>query len=200
MLRNIIRLLVIMGLCLGAANFVQACVGRTLYIGALQSNHDKLMAEMVSLLINERTGTTVQIRYFDNNAALYKAAASNKEESRVDIMVEDTIDALRVLKKTPSGKPDEDYLTAKKIFARKLNIIWLNPFGYQNTQADGRHSESAPLLRRDVLNNFPLLPRVLNKLSGAVSNRSYKSLMKKVEDGKKPRNVARDFLKRKKLI
>ncbi|VAW40988.1 hypothetical protein MNBD_DELTA03-1263, partial [hydrothermal vent metagenome] len=83
---------------------------------------------------------------------------------------------------------------------KKLNIIWLNPFGYQDIQADGRHSESAPLLRRDVLTNFPLLPRVLNKLSGAVSSRSYKSMMKKVVDGKKPRNVAKDFLKRKKLI
>ncbi len=200
MLRNTIRLFVIVALCLGAANLVQACVGRTLYIGALQSNHDKLMAEMVSLLINERTGTTVQIRYFDDNADLYKAAASNKEESRVDIMVEDTINAMRILQKTPSGKADDDYLTVKKIFDKKLNIIWLNPFGYQNSEGDGRQSESAPLLRRDVLTNFPLLPRVLNKLSGAVSSRSYKSLMKKVENGKKPRNVAKDFLKRKKLI
>ncbi len=200
MLRNTIRLLVIMVLCLGAANLVQACVGRTLYIGALRSSHDKLMAEMVSLLINERTGTTVQIRYFDDNAGLYKAAASNKEKERIDIMVEDTVDALRVLKKTPSGKADDDYLTVKKIFDKKLNIIWLNPFGYQNIGADGRQSESAPLLRRDVLTNFPLLPRVLNKLSGAISNRSYKNLMKKVDNGKKPRNVAKDFLKRKKLI
>ncbi len=199
MLRRFIYLVVISLICFTAGSSM-ACVGRTLYIGSLNSPQDKLMSEMVALLINERTGTTVQVRYFDDNASLYKATKSEKEEKRVDILVEDTIDALKILDKTPGANPDDDYLTVKKLYEKSLDIIWLSPFGYNNSKEDGAKSVSAPLIRRNVLINFPLLPRVLNKLSGAISTKSYTSLTKKVERGDKPKNIAKDFLKKKKLI
>jgi len=199
MLRTTIRLLSIVVICLSATP-AYSCVGRTLYIGSLTSQQDKLMSEMLALLINERTGTTVKTRYFDNNNALYKAMQSDKEEGRVDIMVEDTIDALQFLKKAPGASADDDYLTAKKLYDKSLDIIWLNPFGYSNGRGTEHKSVSAPLVRRDVLTNFPLLPRVLNKLSGVISDKAYKSLNKKVSDGEKPLNVAKAFLKKTKLI
>jgi len=191
---------IIIGLICFSASLSQACVGRTLYIGSLNSAKANVMSEMLALLINERTGTTVQIRYFDDKASLYKASKSAKETKRVDIMVENTIDALQVLKKVPSGNPEDDYLTVKKMYEKTMDIIWLNPFGYDSSQNSGQKSVSAPLIRRDVLINFPLLPRVLNKLSGVISTKSYTSLNKKVARGDKPRNVAKNFLKRKKLI
>ncbi len=199
MRRQFIHFLII-GLICFSASLSQACVGRTLYIGSLNSPQARVMSEMLALLINERTGTTVQVRYFADNASLYKASKSEKETKRVDIMVEDTIDALQVLKKVPGTNPEEDYLTVKKIYGKTLDIIWLNPFGYDSSKGSGQKSVSAPLIRRDVLINFPLLPRVLNKLSGVISNKSYTSLNKKVAKGDKPRNVAKNFLKRKKLI
>ena len=71
-----------------------ACVGRILYVGSLDTTEDKVLAQMLVLLINERTGTTVKIRYFDNNEALYKALKENDEEKRADIIIENTDDAL----------------------------------------------------------------------------------------------------------
>ena len=54
-----------------------ACVGRTLYVGSLDTTEDRVLAQMLVLLINERTGTTVKIRYFDDTEALYSALKEN---------------------------------------------------------------------------------------------------------------------------
>ena len=185
---------------LSVATCASACVGRTLYIGALSSTEDTIMSEMLALLINERTGTTVQTRYFTTNEELYTALKSSKEEERVDILVEDTIDAMGILKKVATDKPDQDFLLAKEHYDKNLNVIWLNPFGYNNSKNDSKNSVSAPLVRRDVLTNFPLLPRVLNKLAGAITNKAYQNLNKVVTSGVKPKNAAKKFLRTKKLI
>jgi len=175
-----------------------ACVGRILYLGALQTNEDKVMSEMLALLINERTGTTIQIRAFDTTDQLYSALKSSKEEERVDILVENTAQAMAQAKQPAGTTPDQDFVTVKAFYEKELDVVWLNPFGY--TAKEGQPSISAPLIRRDVLTNFPLLPRVLNKLAGAINDKAYKELIKSVNDGEKPKNAAKDFLKKQKLI
>ena len=198
MLKKILPLLLLFTLV--AANGSFACVGRTLYIGALNnSSANIIMAEMLSLLINERTGTTVQTRFFDSSDELYDALKSKKEEERVDILVEDTVDALARMKQQPQADPDKDYQLVKDLYDQQLSVVWLNPFGYNNSKT-GSPSVSAPLVRRDVLTNFPLLPRVLNKLAGTIDNATYDKLKKEVADGEKPKNAAKDFLKKKKFI
>jgi glycine betaine/choline ABC-type transport system substrate-binding protein len=47
---------------------------------------------------------------------------------------------------------------------------------------------------------YPALPKLLNKLSGALANDTYTKLLKTVESGDKTKKVAKDFLKGKKLI
>ena len=176
-----------------------ACVGRTLYVGTLNNPDDRLMADMLALLINERTGTTVKIRRFDTAEQLYAALAAEKEEERVDIIVEDTGDANTMLGRTPSGDPEADYLAVKKRYDEERDIIWLNPFGFTATSQQ-KGVVTAPLVRRGVLTNFPLLPRVLNKLAGAIDDTAYAELLTRVQQGEKPRNVAKDFLRQRKLI
>lgn len=175
-----------------------ACVGRTLYLGALQSNDDSLMAEMLALLINERTGTTIQIRPFKTSAELYSALKSEKEQERVDIIVESTTQALTIAKQKAGAAPDQDFIAVKEYYEKELNVVWLNPFGYNKTA--GQPSISAPLLRRDILTNFPLLPRVLNKLAGAINDKEFQDLMTAVNGGGKPKNIAKEFLKKQKFI
>lgn len=175
-----------------------ACVGRILYLGALQSNEDNLMAEMLSLLINERTGTTIKIRTFDSSEKLYSALKSIKEEERVDIIVEDTVRALAIAKQQAGPSPDQDFLTVKAFYEKELDIVWLNPFGFNKNAA--QPSISAPLLRRDVLTNFPLLPRVLNKLAGAINDKLFQDLLAALKAGEKPSNAAKSFLKKQKFI
>jgi len=184
---------------LGSANSF-ACVGRTLYVGSLDTTEDKVLAQMLVLLINERTGTTVKIRYFDNNEALYNALKENDEEKRADIIVENTANALALLKKPQPGDLDQTYKQVKELYESELGLIWLNPFGFQHATGDEKQTLSAPLVRRDVLTNYPLLPRVLKKLAGAINDETFSTLTAKVRSGEKPHNISKDFLRAKKLI
>lgn len=177
-----------------------ACVGRTLYVGSLDTTEDKVLAQMLVLLINERTGTTVKIRYFDDNAELYNALKENDEEKRADIIVENTSDALALLKKSTPGDLDQTYKQVKELYESELGLIWLNPFGFKHGTGGELQTLSAPLVRRDVLTNYPLLPRVLNKLAGAINDETFLNLTAKVKDGEKPQNVSKDFLRANKFI
>ena len=197
MLKRLATLLVLALLLTQAAPGL-ACVGRTLYLGSLKDNGDLLISEMISVLVTERTGTTIKIRPFDTQAQLYQALKSTKEEERVDIMTENTAAALAFAKLPPGPSADQDFLTAKAYYEKNLDTIWLNPFGYSKEKA--KPSVSAPLIRRDVLTNFPLLPRVLNKLSGAINDQDYQELLTAVNKGGNPKEVAKDFLKKHKLI
>lgn len=178
----------------------RACVGRTLYIGSLDRAEEMVMTELLALLINERTGTSVQTRYFKNSQELYAALKSSDEKQRADIIVEDTGDAMGILNQARAADLNSEYTTAKELYDKELNIVWLNPFGYTNSKERSADSISAPLVRRDVLTNFPLLPRILNKLAGAIDNETYTKLQERVRSGDKARNVAQDFLKAKKFI
>ena len=177
-----------------------SCVGRILYVGTLDTTEDKVLAQMLVLLINERTGTTVKVRYFDNNEALYSALKENDEEKRADIIIENTDDALALLKKPKPGDLDQTYKQVKELYESELGLIWLNPFGFKHATGDENKTISAPLVRRDVLTNYPLLPRVLNKLAGAINDEAYSILTAKVRGGEKPQNVSKDFLRQNKFI
>lgn len=196
---NLSLILSLLGLLFLHANTASACVGRTLYIGALQTPSETLMAEMLATLINERTGTTIQIRYFKDRDAIYTALKSNIEEKRADILVENTITALTIIG-TNTTTPDKDFIAAKDTYENDFGVIWLNPFGFNNSSGKVGESISAPLVRRDVLTNFPLLPRILNKLAGVITNKVYDKLQAEVATGEKPKNVAKNFLKKRKLI
>ncbi|MCK4839750.1 MAG: hypothetical protein KAS94_13185 [Desulfobulbaceae bacterium] len=178
----------------------QACVGRILYVGAMETVESKTMAELLVLLINERTGTNVKIRYYDDNNKLYQAFQSHDEEARIDIIIENTADAMAYLKKKRSADLDQEYLEVKKIYEKELNVIWLKPFGFRNFKGQDNQTISAPLIRNDVLTNYPLLPRILTKLSGAIDEQTFTEMITKVKSGDKAKNVVKNFLRAKKFI
>jgi len=176
----------------------QACVGRILYIGSLDTPESKLMAELLVTLINERTGTNVKIRFANNRSELYASFKTHDENSRVDIIVENTAEAMAQLHKPRISDPNKEYNEVKKDYEKDLELVWLSPFGFKS--ASTSDALSAPLLKLDTLNNFPLLPRILNKLSGAIDTQTYNTLLGKIKNGDKPKNVAKDFLKERKFI
>lgn len=178
----------------------QACVGRILYVGAMETTESKTMAELLVLLINERTGTNVKIRYFDDNNQLYQAFQSQDEKIRIDIIVENTADAMTHLKKKRLADLDQEYLEVKKIYEKRFGVIWLKAFGFRNYKGKDNQSISAPLIRNDVLTNYPLLPRILTKLSGAIDEQTFTEMINKVKSGDKAKNVAKNFLRAKKFI
>jgi osmoprotectant transport system substrate-binding protein len=88
----------------------------------------------------------------------------------------------------------------KTAYEKERGIIWLKPFGFSHSSGTVSPSYTATILRVDILNNFPVLPRVINKLGSTIDNETYAKLIKSAESGEKPKKVARDFLKSKKLI
>jgi glycine betaine/choline ABC-type transport system substrate-binding protein len=200
MLRKLIGILVIFLFVMTSVSVSVGCVGRVLYVGALTSSADRLMSQLLVTLINERTGTNVQIRFFDDRDQLYDAMKLTDEAERVDIIVEDTSQAMHLLKRQRLDDANQEYLMAKELYDKDLDIIWLNPFGFKKKSTEAAPAISAPLLRRDVLTNFPLLPRILNKLAGTIDDETFNDLVEKIGSGDKPKNVAKDFLRTKKLI
>jgi osmoprotectant transport system substrate-binding protein len=200
MLKKTAGIAVIFWVVMAVAAVSNGCVGRVLYVGALPSAADRLMSELLVILINERTGTNVQIRLFDDRDKLYNAMKLTDEAERVDIIVEDTSQAMSLLKRRRLTDTNQEYLMAKELYDEELDIVWLNPFGFTKKLEAAEPSVSAPLLRRDVLTNFPLLPRILNKLAGTIDDETFLDLEARVRSGDKPKNVAMDFLRTKKLI
>ena len=163
-----------------------ACVGKTIHLG-ISSADEKLMAEMASLMITERTGSSVKIDVYKDSKALYEAV----KQGKVNIIMENTDRALEVLGKTKhSGSIGVDSI--KSEYRKSFNLTWLTPFGAS--------PQYAPVLTADTLTNYPALPKLLNKLAGALSNDTYAKLLKSVESDDKTKKTAKDFLKGKKLI
>jgi osmoprotectant transport system substrate-binding protein len=174
----------------------QACVGKILNIGVVNTSGGQVLAEMLSSLINERTGSTVAIRFYNSEQDL--SAAMNVKQ--VDISVENTALALQFLHKPSESNVDKAYELVKAAYEKERGLVWLKPFGFMHSSGAEAPSYTAAVLRIEVLNNFPALPRVIGKLGNILNDETYGKLIKSVESGEKPRKAARDFLKSKKLI
>lgn len=165
-----------------------ACVGKTLYMGVTQAPSEVLLAEMISVLVNERTGTTVKIVQFRDARELYNAV----RKGDVGLIIENTDRAAGIVGKGRDANPKSAYDSLKNEYRKSMNLVWLDPIGGT--------SVSAPVISVETLSNLPALPKLINKLSNAFNDESYARVVKTVHPNEKPRKVARDFLKSKKLI
>lgn len=172
-----------------------ACVGKTLTIGAAGSLEEQVLAELVAAMINERTGTAVQVRSFASRPELVEAVRTEK----VDITFGNTTRALVALNKGPEADPDKALEVVRTISEREQGMVWLKPFAFRSGGGAGP-SFTAAVVRGEVLNNYPALPRILGKLSAAINDEAYAGLIRSVEAGERPKKAAKDFLKSKKLI
>ena len=173
-----------------------ACVGKTLYIGALNSTYEQLFSEMLSVVISERTGTTVDIKYYKDSRELYNAVKKNE----VGILIENTDRAMEILDRQREQNPEAAYNISKEEFRKNLNLVWLKPFVPLTREGGKNQYYYSPVITVDVLSNFPALPRVINKLSGIMNEETFLKMVKSVKSGEKPKKVARDFLKVRKII
>jgi osmoprotectant transport system substrate-binding protein len=85
--------LIIMMMLLFISPKADACVGKVLHIGVMNSSEGQLLAEVLSSLIVERTGSTVAIRFYNDEQELYEAV----KVKQVDISIENTVRAMQVL-------------------------------------------------------------------------------------------------------
>ncbi len=186
-MKKAILLLVVLStliFCQGA----EACVGKTLYIGVTNSANELLFAEMISVLVNERTGTTVKVVPYKDTRALYSAV----KKGEVGLLIENAERALKILERPAEGSAKAAYEAARKGYRKGMNLVWLEPFGGSQYYA--------PVLSVETIDNLPALPKLVNKLAGLVNDETCAKLLRSVKPDEKPRRVARDFLKTKKLI
>jgi osmoprotectant transport system substrate-binding protein len=176
--------LVVLTLCQGA----QACVGKILYIGITNSPNELLFAEMISVLVTERTGTTVTIISYKDVRDMYRAVKAGE----LGVVIENSSRALKILEKPADGNAQSAYETAKKEYRKGLNLVWLEPFGMSQYYA--------PVVSVETIGNLPALPKLINKLGGIVNDETCARLLRSLKSDEKPKKVARDFLKTRKLI
>ena len=172
-----------------------ACVGKTLIIGATSSPNDQLLAQMMAVIINERTGTTVNVTYYDSPEQLFEAV----KKREVNIYVENTGRALQLLGKTASGDAQSVYDAVKDDFKSQFHLVMLKPFGEMSTDAQVSYVD-VPVIAEGILIEYPALPRVINKLAKVTGGKNFTKLLSEVEAGDKPNQVAKDYLKKKKVI
>lgn len=192
--RKSIIILVIAAFLLGFASSGIACVGKTLIIGALDNPYERLMAQMMAVIINERTGTTVNVEFFDGEKQLFDAI----EKREVNIYMENTDRAMQQLGMDLKDDQETIYSVVKEAYKKQLHLVLLEPFGPSPT-GDGS-ATYVPVIAEGILIEYPALPRVLNKLAGIAEEKNYSRLITAVESGDKPSQVARDFLKKKRFI
>jgi len=176
----------------------QACVGKTLVVGALDNPQQQVLAEMLSVLIGERTGTTVKVVSVAGHAEAHDAMI----RAEMDMYVEYTgVGQVVILKEQPIADSDELYKAVKERYNQDLNLVWLKPFGFSDERyaPEGTVAVAAPVVRKDTLKKFPALARLINKLGGSIDDPTMKELETASAAGNS-RDVARKFLKEKRFI
>jgi len=183
---------------------VEACVGKTVFLGRMPGRDQEVLTEMFSWMVSERTGTTIQIKAFPDSRAMHAALQS----ADVDLYLEDQGVALReILGQPAAGSGADQRETVRREYEQRFNLIWLEPWGMTGRPAAvvvagavaGAPGLVAPVIRKDTLKKFPALSRLVNKLAGVVDNATLARLVQESE--KRPvREVVKQFLKEKRLI
>ncbi|MDF1581188.1 MAG: glycine betaine ABC transporter substrate-binding protein [Desulfuromonadales bacterium] len=175
-----------------------SCVGKTLVIGASGTPQQEILAEMLGLLISERTGTTVKVVSYpspvDTHQALLKAD--------IDLYVEYTgVGQVTILGRAPLADAAALYQAVKSTYNQELNLIWLKPLGFEarGVVPEGVSAQAAPVVRKDTLKKFPALARLIDKLGGAIDAEAMAGL-ERAATATTPREAARKFLQAGRFI
>ena len=177
---------------------VHACVGKSLVIGAMDGSQQQVLAQMLSILISERTGTSVKVVPVAGRAEAHDALL----RADLDMYIEYTgVGQVLLLKDEPIADSEALFDAVKSRYNRELNLVWMQPFGFSELAMapEGTVADAAPVVRKDTLKKFPALARLINKLGGAIDAETIRSLEKECADGNS-REVARNFLKKNRFI
>jgi osmoprotectant transport system substrate-binding protein len=181
---------------------LHTCVGRLLVIAVSDSADQVLMGQMLSLLINERTGTTVDIIQPGDINKCHEAVLKGKANIYISYI------GVGQAATGGSGKvddPQKAYTLVSQGYLDQFGMVWLKPFGFEgpvSLAGGGRGSVAslaAPVTTKDVLRKFPVLDRVINKLGGRIDNSTVAELTKKTNNNE-VKAVVKEFLQEQKLI
>jgi len=192
----------------GAPRTGTACVGRTIVVGYYDTPDQVMVANILAVFIDERTGTTVRLSRFGSRDEAFEAI----RRDRISLFADYSGVVLsRFGGETPGPDPERNFSRVKQLLNEKYNVLWLEPFGYDRVFSpepggSSKKAGSGPepgaaglMLCKDSLSRFPALPRLLGKLRGTLDNGTMEELLREAA-GSDPKSVARKFLKSRKLI
>ena len=179
-----------------------ACKGRVLVLAVGDSIDQVIMGQMLSILINERTGTTVEIAQPGDIQASHEAVLQGKANIYINYlgMAEAGTEGPNAL-----NEPQKAYILVSRSYMEKYGMVWLKPFGFQGPLPQAAPSGkvdgtlAVPVTTKDVIKQFPILDRLINKLAGQVDNKTLDELREKSENQDVEITV-REFLTSHKLI
>ena len=179
-----------------------ACKDRLLILAVGDSIDQVIMGKMLSILINERTGTTVEIAQPGDIEASHEAVLQGKANIYINYvgMAGAGTEGSNAL-----DDPQKAYILASRSYMEKFGMVWLKPFGFQGPLPQAAPSGevdrtmAAPVTTKDVIKKFPILDRLINKLAGQVDNKTLEELREKSENQDVEITV-REFLTSHKLI
>ncbi|MEK6778688.1 MAG: glycine betaine ABC transporter substrate-binding protein, partial [Candidatus Deferrimicrobiota bacterium] len=160
-----------------------------------------LVANILAVFIDERTGTTVKLSRFGTRDEAFEAVRQDKISLYADYS---SIILGKFAGERPAPDEGKNIARLKEVLNRKYNVVWLEPFGYDRYFSDKGKAGEKPgqaglMLCKDALSKFPALPRLLAKLRGSLDNDTMSALLREAEKSD-PKAVARRFLKSRKLI
>ena len=184
------------------------CVGRTLFVGYHEAPDQVMVANILAVFIDERTGTTVKLTRFNTRDEAFEAIRSDKVSIYADYS---GVVLARFAGEASPPDHDAAFSKVKEVLSRKYNVVWLEPFGYDRYFSDPARPRDAAakapkepgpagvMLCKDALSKFPALPKLLGKLRGVLDNETMAGLLREAEKSD-AKAVARRFLKSRKLI
>jgi osmoprotectant transport system substrate-binding protein len=178
-----------------------ACVGRTLLVGYYDAPDQAMVANILAVFIDERTGTTVKLSRFVSREEAFEAVRQDKVSIYTDYS---SVLLAKFAGERPGPEEEKNLARLKEVLNRKYNVVWLEPFGYdryfsEKAKAGEKPGPAGVMLCKDALAKFPALPKLLGKLRGVLDNETMASLLMESETSD-PKTVARRFLKSRKLI
>lgn len=179
-----------------------ACKGRLLRLAVGNSPDQLIMGKMLSIMINERTGTTVEIVQLEDIKAAHESVLNGLAEIYINYigMAQAGTEGVN-----PLEKPQKAYILASRSYMQKYDMVWLKPFGFEGPLAQATSSGeidrtlAAPITTKEVIKKFPILDRLINKLAGQVDNKVIEELRKKSEN-QDVETLVREFLTARNLI
>lgn len=103
----------------------------TIVVGGKNFTEQYIMAEMLSILIEEKTDLTTTTQTNLASSVLFEAIKADE----VDLYLEYTGTGLINLGLDPIPDSDEVYRIAKTEYDEQFNIKWMEPYGFNNTYA-----------------------------------------------------------------